>query len=237
MALLRNATDDYLTPLPLGAGSSTDPALLISLGDRIQAHRYARAKRVLDLTLACILIAVLLPAMLVVALAIAVDSRGPILFRQTRIGKNARPFDMYKFRTMRAERRLRNDGPPHGTPDRRRRHKSFGDPRVTRVGKFLRRTCMDELPQLFNVVRGDMSLVGPRPELPSIVATYEPWQHTRHLVPPGITGWWQVNRMGDRLMHESTELDIYYVHHCSLLLDLMILARTLGAVMDGTGAY
>jgi lipopolysaccharide/colanic/teichoic acid biosynthesis glycosyltransferase len=143
---------------------------------------------------------------------------------------------MLKFRTMRAERRLRPSGPPSGA-ERRRRHKSIGDPRVTRVGHVLRRTCFDELPQLLNVLRGEMSLVGPRPELPSIVDTYEPWQHWRHLVTPGITGWWQVNRAADQLMHEATELDIYYVQHHSLLLDLKIIARTFGAVIDGRGAY
>jgi lipopolysaccharide/colanic/teichoic acid biosynthesis glycosyltransferase len=101
----------------------------------------------------------------------------------------------------------------------------------------LRRTCLDELPQLVNVLRGEMSLVGPRPELPHIVATYAPWQHARHAVAPGITGWWQVNRTASQLMHEATELDIYYVDHCSFTLDLCILARTLGAVIDGRGAY
>jgi lipopolysaccharide/colanic/teichoic acid biosynthesis glycosyltransferase len=144
---------------------------------------------------------------------------------------------MLKFRTMRAERRCLNDGPPNGLVDRRQRHKSVADPRVTRFGRFLRRTCLDELPQLWNVLRGDMSMVGPRPELPSIVDRYEPWQHQRHLVAPGITGWWQINRTADQLMHESTELDIYYVEHHSLGLDLRILAATVGAVIDGRGAY
>ena len=121
--------------------------------------------------------------------------------------------------------------------ERRQRHKSARDPRVTRIGRYLRRSCLDELPQLWNVVRGEMSLVGPRPELPSIVERYEPWQHARHAVSPGITGWWQVNRTADNLMHEATELDIYYVHNHSLLLDLRILVRTFGAVIDGRGAY
>jgi lipopolysaccharide/colanic/teichoic acid biosynthesis glycosyltransferase len=96
---------------------------------------------------------------------------------------------------------------------------------------------MDELPQLWNVLVGDMSLVGPRPELPEIVARYEPWQHARHLVTPGITGWWQVNRDPHRLMHEATELDLHYVRNQSLLLDLWILIRTVGAVVNGTGAF
>jgi lipopolysaccharide/colanic/teichoic acid biosynthesis glycosyltransferase len=108
---------------------------------------------------------------------------------------------------------------------------------VTPLGRFLRRTSLDELPQLWNVLRGDMSLVGPRPELPEIVARYEEWQHVRHTVRPGLTGWWQVNRPPDRLMHEVVELDIYYVKHRSLALDLKILLRTVSAVLRGTGAF
>jgi lipopolysaccharide/colanic/teichoic acid biosynthesis glycosyltransferase len=96
---------------------------------------------------------------------------------------------------------------------------------------------MDELPQLWNVLAGDMSLVGPRPELPEIVARYEPWQHARHLVTPGMTGWWQVNRDAYRLMHEATELDLHYVRNQSLWLDLWILVRTVGAIVNGTGAF
>ena len=101
----------------------------------------------------------------------------------------------------------------------------------------MRRTCLDEVPQLWNVLRGEMSLVGPRPELPEIVARYEPWQHQRHAVTPGLTGWWQVNRNGRRLMHESTELDLYYLEHWSVGLDLVILCRTLLIVIRGVGAF
>jgi exopolysaccharide biosynthesis polyprenyl glycosylphosphotransferase len=196
-----------------------------------------RVKRMFDIVVAMCLALVLLPVLLGIAIVIALDSDGPILFRQTRIGRHGRPFGMLKFRTMRRERRTRSGAPPPGYDERRQRHKSIADPRVTRVGRFLRRTCLDELPQLWNVLRGQMSLVGPRPELPSIVDTYEPWQHLRHQVSPGMTGWWQVNRDPARLMHEDTELDIYYVRNHSLLLDLRIIARTFGAVIDGRGAY
>jgi exopolysaccharide biosynthesis polyprenyl glycosylphosphotransferase len=203
----------------------------------LSSHWDLRVKRMFDIVVATCLAIVLIPVLLGIAIMIALDSDGPILFRQTRIGRHGRPFGMLKFRTMRRERRLRTAGPPDGTDERRQRHKSANDPRVTRVGRFLRRTCLDELPQLWNVLRGQMSLVGPRPELPSIVDTYEPWQHLRHQVSPGMTGWWQVNRVPDRLMHEDTELDIYYVRKHSLLLDLRIIARTFGAVIDGRGAY
>jgi exopolysaccharide biosynthesis polyprenyl glycosylphosphotransferase len=207
------------------------------MADQLARRSYQLAKRLLDVTLALAMLVVLAPLLLAIALAIALDSPGPMLFRQTRIGRGGRPFQMLKFRTMCQERRRRAVGPPPGVVERRRRHKRARDPRITRMGRVLRRTCLDELPQLWNVLLGDMSLVGPRPELPEIVARYEPWQHARHLVTPGITGWWQVNRDGQRLMHEATELDLHYIRHQSLWLDLMILVRTVGAVATGAGAF
>jgi lipopolysaccharide/colanic/teichoic acid biosynthesis glycosyltransferase len=195
------------------------------------------AKRALDLSVALTCLVVLAPLLLLIALAIKLDSPGPALFRQVRVGRYGRPIEMLKFRTMASDRRVTRNGPPPGLRERRNRHKSQSDPRVTPLGRVLRRTCLDELPQLWNIARGDMSLVGPRPELPSIVATYQPWQHARHVVKPGLTGWWQVNRGGGQLMHESTELDLHYVVHQSFWLDLVILARTVSAVIDGSGVY
>ncbi len=116
-------------------------------------------------------------------------------------------------------------------------YKRPDDPRVTRVGRFLRRTSLDELPQLFNVLKGEMSLVGPRPELPWLVDQYEAWQRKRFAVPPGMTGWWQVNGRSDRAMHLHTEYDLYYIQHYSPLLDLQILWKTIGVVLRGRGAY
>jgi lipopolysaccharide/colanic/teichoic acid biosynthesis glycosyltransferase len=200
-------------------------------------HWYAYTKRAIDVVAASVLLLVLLPLLFAIAAAVVLDSGAPVLFRQSRVGRGGKRFEMLKFRTMRSDRRRRSAGPPSGMSERRLRHKSIRDPRVTRLGRFLRRACLDELPQLWNVLRGEMSLVGPRPELPSIVDAYQPWQHMRHLVAPGITGWWQINRCEDRLMHESTELDIYYVRHHSLLLDARILTRTLSAVIEGRGAY
>ena len=138
---------------------------------------------------------------------------------------------------MTPDRRKRNVGPPADTLERRRAHKSARDPRLTRVGRFLRRSCLDEIPQFWNAFRGDMSIVGPRPELPEIVAAYDSWQHARHLVTPGITGWWQVNRDARVPMHRATHLDLYYVEHWSLVLDLIILVRTAGVVIRGVGAF
>jgi lipopolysaccharide/colanic/teichoic acid biosynthesis glycosyltransferase len=193
-------------------------------------------KRTLDILIACGGLLVLAPMMGLIALLIVLDSPGPPLIRQTRIGAGGRPFKMLKFRTMIRERRVRHGPPPPGIPERRRVHKSRNDPRITRVGRFLRRTCLDEVPQLWNVLRGDMSLVGPRPELPMIVEHYQAWQHQRHQVLPGMTGWWQVNR-DERLMHDATEFDIYYIEHQSLWLDLMIIAKTFGIVLRGISNF
>jgi lipopolysaccharide/colanic/teichoic acid biosynthesis glycosyltransferase len=194
-------------------------------------------KRLLDVIVASVLLVVMLPILFVTAVAIKLDSPGPVHISQTRVGRGGRLFKMLKFRTMIPERRLRTHGPPPGMAERRKRHKSAADPRVTRVGRFLRRTCLDEVPQFWNVLLGDMSLVGPRPELPEIVARYASWQHGRHAVVPGITGWWQVNRSPDRLMHEDTELDLYYVENWSLRLDMLILVRTVNVVIRGLGAF
>jgi lipopolysaccharide/colanic/teichoic acid biosynthesis glycosyltransferase len=205
---------------------------------RLAADHRARAiKRTMDVVLSSLALVVLSPALALISVGVLLDSPGPILFRQERIGKYGRSFVMLKFRTMVADRRLRNIGPPAGMADRRRTHKSPKDPRITSLGRFLRRTCLDELPQFWNVLRGSMSLVGPRPELPEIVAKYEPWQHARHQAAPGITGWWQVNRDGVHLMHQATELDLFYLEHWSVWLDLRILARTLGIVLRGVGAF
>jgi lipopolysaccharide/colanic/teichoic acid biosynthesis glycosyltransferase len=172
-----------------------------------------------------------------VALAIKLDSPGPALFVQERIGENGQPFEMFKFRSMVAgAERMNNSVAPQGRDDVIV-HKAPNDMRVTRVGRFIRRTSLDELPQLLNVLRGEMSLVGPRPELPWLVENYEIWQRRRFAVPPGMTGWWQINGRSDRLMHMHTEDDLYYIQNYSPLLDLQILWRTIGVVVRGRGAY
>jgi lipopolysaccharide/colanic/teichoic acid biosynthesis glycosyltransferase len=198
---------------------------------------YDSIKRIIDVISACCLLLVLSPVLVAVGLAILLTMGGPVLFRQRRIGLYGQEIYVWKFRTMCADRRAANLGPPRERTERRVRHKTRRDPRVTPLGRFLRRASLDELPQLWNVVKGDMSMVGPRPELPQIVARYEEWQHARHLVRPGITGWWQVNRPADRLMCEVVELDVFYVEHRSLWLDLTIVVRTVSAVLRGTGAF
>jgi lipopolysaccharide/colanic/teichoic acid biosynthesis glycosyltransferase len=172
-----------------------------------------------------------------IALAIKLDTPGPAIFIQHRVGENGRLFWMYKFRSMVKDADQRLAEVIRHDVDGNLIHKTPNDPRVTRVGRFLRRTSFDELPNLFNVIRGEMSLVGPRPELPILVEQYEPWQCKRFAVPQGITGWWQVNGRSDKPMHLHTEDDIYYVQHYSLILDIKILLKTIWVALRGKGAY
>jgi lipopolysaccharide/colanic/teichoic acid biosynthesis glycosyltransferase len=185
---------------------------------------YLPIKRALDIILGGL--GVLALALLYVPLAVAIklDSPGPAIFTQRRVGQGGRLFFVYKFRTMYVNaaryevKPLTND-----------------DERITRVGRFLRRTSLDEWPQFLNVVKGEMSMVGPRPEQPFLVEWYQPWQRRRLDVKPGLTGWWQVNGR-PQPMAEHIEYDIYYVEHQSLRLDLLILVRTIGAMIGGEGA-
>jgi exopolysaccharide biosynthesis polyprenyl glycosylphosphotransferase len=193
-------------------------------------------KRAFDLAVTLALLVPGTPLLLLVAALIKLDSPGPVIFKQRRVGENGRLFEMYKFRTMVADAEARRP-PPRLDADGRAVHKLPDDARVTRLGRFLRRTSVDELPQLFNVLKGQMSLVGPRPEQQFIVEGYEPWQRQRLAVPPGITGWWQVNGRGDLPMHLNTHLDLYYIRNYSLWLDIVILWKTIGAVIRRRGAY
>ncbi|MBI3240800.1 MAG: sugar transferase [Chloroflexi bacterium] len=191
---------------------------------RIDGPAWA-VKRLFDLTLSVLLLALASPAMLLAALAVKLTSPGPVFYHQRRVGENGKLFWVHKFRTMVAG------------AEQNRFEKRPDDPRVTHLGRLLRRTSIDELPQLFNVLRGEMSLVGPRPEQVFIVEQYEPWQRQRLAVPPGITGWWQVNGRGDLPMHLNTHYDLYYIRNYSLWLDLKILWKTAGVVIKGRGAY
>ena len=198
---------------------------LISLRDPAMNDGQRLVKRLFDLTLGGLLLLLALPLLLLGGLLVLWDSGRPIFFHQERVGENGQHFTMWKFRTMAA------GAPPPGD------HKRPDDPRITRVGRFLRQTSIDELPQLINVLRGEMSLVGPRPELPWLVDRYEPWQRVRFAVPQGITGWWQVNGRADRPLHEHTEDDLYYIQNYSLWIDLYILIKTPLVVLRGKGAY
>jgi exopolysaccharide biosynthesis polyprenyl glycosylphosphotransferase len=194
-------------------------------------------KRAFDLIVGLIITVLALPLMTIIAIAIKTDSSGPIIFKQKRVGENGRLFTMYKFRSMVADAEDRHREVLHYSETGQVIHKAPNDPRITRVGQCIRRMSLDELPQLFNVLKGDMSLVGPRPELPWLVKKYEPWQRKRFAVPQGITGWWQINGRSDQPMHLNTDLDLFYIKNYSIMLDLYILWRTIGAVLKRKGAF
>jgi exopolysaccharide biosynthesis polyprenyl glycosylphosphotransferase len=206
--------------------------------DKPQYRDAAKSRKLaLDLIGAAIWLLLLSPLFLVVAVLIKLDSRGPVFYRAERIGLNGKPFTMLKFRTMvvdAEQRRIallsRNEG---AGP----LFKMRDDPRVTEAGRWLRRLSIDEAPQLINVLLGDMSLVGPRPPLPSEVASYSGEVYRRLLVRPGITGLWQVSGRSDLSWEDSIRLDLYYVENWSLIQDLMIMWRTMGTVLRGRGAY
>lgn len=194
-------------------------------------------KRAMDLTLVLLAAPLLLILSALIAAAVRRDSPGPAIFKQRRVGKGGRPFTLYKFRTMVVDAEARKselarlneaDGPIFKIAD---------DPRVTRVGRFLRRTSLDEIPQFWNVIRGDLSLVGPRPPTPAEVMQYEDWHKRRLEVTPGLTGLWQVLGRSDTSFDEMVRLDIYYAENWSPGMDLRILLQTLPAVMSGRGAY
>lgn len=223
-------------PRVLELGSTGVPVLAFE--GRDVAPERSMGKAVLEWLLAFIAVAVLSPVIAATALIIKLDSPGPVLFRQVRVGRGGRAFTMLKFRTMRVgaerEKAMLADLNVH---DSGTLFKIREDPRVTRVGKWLRRFSLDELPQLFNVLRGEMSMIGPRPPLPSEVENYPLDAHRRFLVRPGLTGLWQVSGRSDLCPVESVRLDTYYVDQWSPMMDLRILVRTAKVVVAGQGAY
>lgn len=195
-------------------------------------------KRAFDLILTLLFLPVGLVMIAIIALAIRLEKpTGPIFFWQQRVGENGRLFNMLKFRTMVPEAEILRHLVEVRDQQGNLIHKVRDDPRVTRVGRFLRRTSLDELPQIINILKGEMSVVGPRPELPYLVQEYQPWQRARFAVPQGVTGWWQVNGRSDKPMHLHTEDDLYYVQNYSLLLDLRIMLKTILVVLRGKGAF
>jgi lipopolysaccharide/colanic/teichoic acid biosynthesis glycosyltransferase len=188
---------------------------------------YEPAKRAMDLVIACAAAVVVLPLMAIIAVVIRLDSRGPALLRQTRVGRHGEDFELLKFRTMVVGAHTMGAG--WLIAER--------DPRITRVGHFLRRWSLDELPQLFNVLRGDMSIIGPRPTLRYQVDQYTDFQRRRLEVRPGITGWAQVQGRNDLPWPARIELDVHYVEHRSLRLDLDILRRTVRVLATPSGIY
>jgi len=194
-------------------------------------------KRAVDLLLASLVLVLSSPLLLIIAIAIRLDSPGSVIFRQLRVGRNGGEFTVWKFRSMRTDAEaqvetLRTQNEASGPL-----FKIRNDPRRTRMGRFLRRTSLDELPQFWNVLRGDMSFIGPRPALPSEVQEYAPWYRRRLEISPGITGLWQVSGRSDLTFDEMVLLDIYYIENWSPFMDLRIALKTIPTVILGSGAY
>jgi len=203
-------------------------------------------KRTFDLIVATVAIVVLAPLWLLIALLIKLDSKGPVFYTQERVGMDGRLFLLYKFRTMKAG----SDPEVHKEyqlafiagraeanlgDDQRPTYKLLSDPRITRIGKWLRRSSLDEVPQLLNVLMSDMSIVGPRPPIPYEVESYELWHRKRLDMKPGLTGLWQVSGRNTLPFEEMVRLDVFYIENWSLLLDLKIMLRTVVVMLGGQG--
>jgi exopolysaccharide biosynthesis polyprenyl glycosylphosphotransferase len=228
---LRDVAVDRLTVRPLGR------VPVVYIEPRHPAGWRSMAKRTFDITGSLLGLLLVAPLAAFVAVALKLDSRGPVIFRQTRVGKDGSEFPVFKFRTMVVDAEARLD-------DLRVHNQAAGplfklkdDPRITRVGRLLRTTSLDELPQLLNVLRGDMSLVGPRPALPAELEAWDPHLYARLRVKPGITGMWQVYGRSDASFESYERLDLYYVDNWSLFTDLAIVAKTVPAVLFRRGAY
>ncbi len=211
---------ERLIDVSVASGVLLQPTAALQPVTALTHGRYVKVKPTLDMILAVVLVIAAAPLMLMITFAIRMDSPGPALFRQQRIGKEGKVFTIYKFRTM-----VRH-APSYSLKV------PVTDSRITRVGRWLRRTGLDELPQLWNVILGDMSLIGPRPEQPFIVEGYEEWQHLRHAIRPGITGWWQVRHRNEVPMHMNLADDIYYLENLSLRLDWYIVRQTMRIIFS-----
>lgn len=224
-----------IVPPAVGEADTVERRITVSVIELPRGYRVA--KRALDVIVASIALVLLAPLMLLIALAIKIDSPGPVLFRQIRIGKGGKPFWFIKFRSMvknaeQMKRELITQNEAKGGPVFKMRN----DPRVTRVGRFLRRYSLDELPQLIHVLHGEMSLVGPRPPLPSEVASYGEWELRRLGVTPGLTCLWQISGRSNIGFREWVELDHIYIDTMNFWTDLKILLFTIPAVITGKGA-
>ncbi|MCX6344115.1 MAG: sugar transferase [Armatimonadetes bacterium] len=239
--------------LERGSGMATEQSAIDADGSAAQIYQVRqikvyRSKRVIDFIIASIGLLLAAPFAAIIALLIRVSGPGPAVFKQTRIGKDGKEFSFFKFRSMRVGcddsshrqyMKLFIEGDEEGLDkfqSGRKIYKLTGDDRVTAIGKFLRRTSLDELPQLLNVLRGEMSIVGPRPHIPYEVNMYKEWHRRRLKGNPGITGWWQIHGRSRVTFDESVKMDIWYLEHQSVILDIRIMMRTITKAIVGRGA-
>ena len=219
----------------------------IRFRERLRVEKFI--KRLFDIVASLLVMIVGFPFLLAVSLLIKLTSRGPVLFSQQRVGEHGRVFTLFKFRTMRAgsddsihreftrsfiEGRMSNSSLDEKSPSI---YKLTNDPRITPIGNFLRKTSLDELPQFLNILRGEMAIVGPRPPLQYELEYYEEWHKLRLEVKPGLTGLWQVSGRSSVPFNEMVKLDLYYIEHWTLLLDLKIMLRTIPVMLFGSGGY
>jgi lipopolysaccharide/colanic/teichoic acid biosynthesis glycosyltransferase len=221
----RAAIKTEFRPIPADVDHTADrPTFEVERRAELLRSMYRQLRYAIDRVLAAMLLVVLCPVLAPIALAIRVDSPGPALFRQRRIGANGKIFTIVKFRTLAV------DAPEYSVKVTQH------DLSITRVGRFLRRSGLDELPQLWNVLRGEMAIIGPRPEQAALIDLYEPWQRQREAIKPGITGWWQIHHRDDVPLHLNVDKDFYYIRHQGPWIDLLILFGTLrilsGALMS-----
>jgi exopolysaccharide biosynthesis polyprenyl glycosylphosphotransferase len=210
---------------------------MIGMREEAISHGWRVVKRVVDVLISLLVLVLGAPFALLVAMAIKLDSSGPVIFCQTRLGERERPFTCFKFRTMRQGADQEKSELVEQTNSDKRLFKMKDDPRITKVGRVLRKYRIDEFPQFFNVLRGDMSIVGPRPPVPSEVEHYLEWHRHKLDVPTGITGLSQVSGGSDLSFDEWALLDIWYAENWTFLLDLKIMLRTISVILMGRGAY
>ncbi len=223
-------------------GSGTAPGIMSGFDIPIpvevnRAPMYDFFKRAFDLVVGTIIVILLIPILPLVALMIKLDTRGPVFFKQERVGQNGKLFKFYKFRSMVHRAEQGKDGLPATNEQDGPVFKIRSDPRITGVGRFLRRSSLDEIPQMFNVLKGDMSIVGPRPPLPAEVTNYQPWHMSRLAVKPGITCLWQISGRSQIGFNEWMRLDVEYLKTRSFKTDLLIFLKTIPAVIARKGAY
>lgn len=200
--------------------------------------RYIRWKRPIGRGLSIIGLFILAPVFCIIAMAIKISEKeAPVVFKQKRVGRDGQLFEIYKFRTMCVDAEQQLDQYLEQNEAGRAMFKLKKDPRITTIGRFLRKMSLDELPQLWNVAKGEMALIGPRPALPREVETYTSYEKKRLLVTPGCTGLWQVSGRSELGFDEMIELDLAYIHHCSFKLDMKIIAKTFFVILKAKGAY
>ena len=244
----KHKTDNRIKTADKSKDKRVQPrAVVIRRNNRPRVFRYQWWKRIIDFLLSFIALVILSPLLLLIAIAIKLDSRGEIIYRREQVGKDGHRFTGYKFRTMKTDnddseykeylvKYILENAPYKVDHNGQLVYKVTGDPRVTRFGAMLRKTNLDELPQLFNILKGEMAFVGPRPDIPFAVDMYDKWHRQRLLVKPGITGLWQVGGRKGLSFEEMVRLDIKYINRESLLWDTKIIIFTIGTVLRGDGS-